>query len=107
MLGLVLERAGGRPYQDLLAERLLTPLGMTCSGVGPAGGGTRLTGHALGRPARCWPLSPAGTSAGRGRGRPGARPDRSGRPAPDRRRRRCSTAASATSTPAGGPKARR
>jgi CubicO group peptidase (beta-lactamase class C family) len=54
LLGLVLERAAGRPYQDLLAERLLEPLGMTCSGVGPAGGGTRLTGHAAGRPAGHW-----------------------------------------------------
>jgi CubicO group peptidase (beta-lactamase class C family) len=50
LLGLVLERATDRPYRDLLTERLLEPLAMTCSGVGAAGGGTRLTGHALGRP---------------------------------------------------------
>ena len=54
LLGLVLERAAGRPYQDLLADLLLGPLGMTCSGVGAAGGGTRLTGHAGGRPADHW-----------------------------------------------------
>jgi D-alanyl-D-alanine-carboxypeptidase/D-alanyl-D-alanine-endopeptidase len=54
LLGLVLERASGRLYQDLLAERLLEPLGMTCSGVGAAGGGTRLTGHAAGRPIAHW-----------------------------------------------------
>jgi serine-type D-Ala-D-Ala carboxypeptidase/endopeptidase len=54
LLGLVLERAAGRPYRDLLAERLLEPLGMTCSGVGAMAGGTRVTGHALGRPAEHW-----------------------------------------------------
>jgi CubicO group peptidase (beta-lactamase class C family) len=54
LLGLVLERASGRSYQDLLAQRLLGPLGMTCSGVGAAGGGTRLTGHVGGKPAGHW-----------------------------------------------------
>jgi D-alanyl-D-alanine-carboxypeptidase/D-alanyl-D-alanine-endopeptidase len=54
LLGLVLERASGQRYQDLLAQRLLGPLGMTCSGVGAAGGGTRLTGHAGGKPAGHW-----------------------------------------------------
>jgi len=54
LLGLVLARAAGRPYQDLLAERLLAPLGMTCSGVGAAAAGTRLTGHANGRPVPHW-----------------------------------------------------
>jgi len=32
-------RASGQRYQDLLAERLLRPLGMTRSGIGGAGGG--------------------------------------------------------------------
>jgi CubicO group peptidase (beta-lactamase class C family) len=50
----VLERASGQPYQDLLAERLLGPLGMTRSGVGGADVGTRLTGHAGGKPAGHW-----------------------------------------------------
>lgn len=54
LLGLVLERASGQRYQHLLAERLLGPLGMTRSGVGAAGGGTRLTGHAGGKPASHW-----------------------------------------------------
>ena len=54
LLGLVLERACGQRYQDLLAERLLGPLGMTCSGIGGAGGGTRLTGHAGGKPTGHW-----------------------------------------------------
>lgn len=54
LLGLALERASGQRYQDLLAERLLGPLGMTRSGVGAAGGGTRLTGHAGGKPAGHW-----------------------------------------------------
>ena len=54
LLGLALERASGQHYQDLLAERLLGPLGMTHSGVGRAGGGTRVKGHADGKPAGHW-----------------------------------------------------
>jgi CubicO group peptidase (beta-lactamase class C family) len=54
LLGLVLERASGQRYRDLLAERLLRPLGMTCSGVGAISGGTRLTGHAGGKQAGHW-----------------------------------------------------
>jgi CubicO group peptidase (beta-lactamase class C family) len=51
LLGLALERASGQRYQDLLAQRLLGPLGMTRTGACAAGGGTRLTGHAGGKPA--------------------------------------------------------
>jgi serine-type D-Ala-D-Ala carboxypeptidase/endopeptidase len=54
LLGLAIERASGRAYQDLLSERLLEPLAMHCTGVGAAGGGTRLTGHAHHRPVRHW-----------------------------------------------------
>jgi D-alanyl-D-alanine-carboxypeptidase/D-alanyl-D-alanine-endopeptidase len=54
LLGLVLERASGRGYQDLLAERLLGPLEMTCSGAGAAGDGTRMTGYAGGKPTGHW-----------------------------------------------------
>jgi serine-type D-Ala-D-Ala carboxypeptidase/endopeptidase len=66
LLGLALERASGQPYQDLLAERLLGPLGMTRSGVGGTGGGTRLTGHAGGKPVGHWDLAlpgPGGVEA--------------------------------------------
>jgi Beta-lactamase len=63
LLGLVLERASGERYQDLLAERLLRPLGMTCSGAGAAGGGIRLTGHAGGKPAGHWDLALPGPGA--------------------------------------------
>jgi serine-type D-Ala-D-Ala carboxypeptidase/endopeptidase len=63
LLGLVLERASGKRYQALLAERLLGPLGMTCSGVGAAGGGTRLTGHAGGQPAGHWDFALPGPGA--------------------------------------------
>jgi serine-type D-Ala-D-Ala carboxypeptidase/endopeptidase len=63
LLGLVLERASGQRYQGLLAQRLLGPLGMTCSGVGGAGGGTRLTGHAGGEPARHWDFALPGPGA--------------------------------------------
>jgi serine-type D-Ala-D-Ala carboxypeptidase/endopeptidase len=54
LLGLVISRASGRAYQDLIAERLLAPLQMHCSSVGAAADGTRLSGHARGRPVRHW-----------------------------------------------------
>ena len=63
LLGLALERATGQRYQDLLAERLLGPLGMTCSGVGGAGGGIRMTGHAGGEPAGHWDFALPGPGA--------------------------------------------
>ena len=63
LLGLVLERASGQRYQDLLAERLLGPLGMTRSGVGGAGGGTRMTGHAGGQPVGHWDFALPGPGA--------------------------------------------
>jgi serine-type D-Ala-D-Ala carboxypeptidase/endopeptidase len=63
LLGLVLERVSGQRFQDLLAERLLGPLGMTCCGVGGAGGGTRMTGHAGGEPAGHWDFALPGPGA--------------------------------------------
>lgn len=45
LLGLVLERASGLSYQELISQRLLEPLAMTCSGTGGSGGGTPLPGH--------------------------------------------------------------
>jgi CubicO group peptidase (beta-lactamase class C family) len=63
LLGLVLERASGQRYRDLLAERLLRPLAMSHSGVGGAGRGTRLTGHAAGKPAGHWDFALPGPGA--------------------------------------------
>jgi CubicO group peptidase (beta-lactamase class C family) len=63
LLGLALERASGKRYQALLAGRLLGPLGMTCSGVGAAGGGTRMTGYAGGKPAGHWDFALPGPGA--------------------------------------------
>jgi serine-type D-Ala-D-Ala carboxypeptidase/endopeptidase len=63
LLGLVLERASGQRYQNLLTERLLRPLGMTRSGVGSAGGGTRMAGHAGGRPVGHWDFALPGPGA--------------------------------------------
>jgi serine-type D-Ala-D-Ala carboxypeptidase/endopeptidase len=62
LLGLVLERASGRDYAALMADRLLAPLSMSRSGVGRAGAGTPLPGHAGGREVRHWdrPLPGAG-----------------------------------------------
>jgi CubicO group peptidase (beta-lactamase class C family) len=65
LLGLVLERASGLSYQELITEALLTPLAMTCSGVGDSGGGTRLPGHADLGPVPHWdqPLGAGGIEA--------------------------------------------
>ena len=49
LLGLILERASGQPYPDLLSERLLEPLGMTSSGAGQRAGTPLLPGHVRGR----------------------------------------------------------
>jgi len=45
LLGLVLERASGLPYEQLMTDRLLTPLGMSRSGVGSNADGIPLPGH--------------------------------------------------------------
>jgi CubicO group peptidase (beta-lactamase class C family) len=45
LLGRVLERASGLAYQDLIAERLLEPLGMSHSGIWSNGRGLSLPGH--------------------------------------------------------------
>ena len=45
LLGLVLERVSGYPYRTLITDRLLLPLGMTCSGSGASSRGTPLPGH--------------------------------------------------------------
>jgi CubicO group peptidase (beta-lactamase class C family) len=65
LLGLVLERASGQSYQTLVADRLLEPLAMTCSGVGSSGGGTPLPGHAGGGEVPHWdqPLGAGGIEA--------------------------------------------
>jgi len=62
LLGLALERASGQDYSQLITGRLLGPLSMTCSGVGRAGGGIPLPGHAREREVPHWdrPLPGAG-----------------------------------------------
>src|SRR6185437_10163300 len=54
LLGLILQRAAGTDYSELLTGRLLAPLGMTHSGVGQRGAGSLLPGHAAGRVAPRW-----------------------------------------------------
>jgi len=54
LLGLVLERASGLTYQELLSQRLLEPLAMTCSGTAGSGGGTPLPGHGYGGEVPHW-----------------------------------------------------
>ena len=54
LLGLILQRASGTDYPVLMTGRLLAPLAMTHSGVGPRGAGTLLPGHAGERQAPRW-----------------------------------------------------
>jgi CubicO group peptidase (beta-lactamase class C family) len=56
VLGLALARVTGRPYGTILAELVLDPLGMTCSGVDGLGGGQRITGYVDGKPAPHWDM---------------------------------------------------
>ena len=65
LLGLVIERASGRPYRELITERLLEPLAMSCSGIGSAGAGVPVPGHANGGEVPHWdqPLGAAGVEA--------------------------------------------
>lgn len=62
LLALALVRASGRTYQQLLEDRVLNQLAMKHTGVGAAGGGTRIQGHAKGRWVPHWdhPLPGAG-----------------------------------------------
>jgi CubicO group peptidase (beta-lactamase class C family) len=55
MLGHLLGRAAGRPYEALLEERLLGPLGLTATGVGGGGPGAEpVPGFRKGRPTPPW-----------------------------------------------------
>jgi CubicO group peptidase (beta-lactamase class C family) len=54
VLGLALERATGTAFGLLLERRLFRPLAMACSGVAGRGSGTRVPGHAGGRPVAPW-----------------------------------------------------
>jgi CubicO group peptidase (beta-lactamase class C family) len=65
LLGLVLERASGQPYEKLISDRLLAPLAMNCSGVGDSGDGIPLPGHNGGGEVPRWdhPLGAGGVEA--------------------------------------------
>jgi len=65
LLALVLERAGGRSFEELITSRLFGPLAMTGSSVGSDGAGTPLPGHAHGREQRRWdqPLGAGGVES--------------------------------------------
>ena len=54
VLSLALERATGTAFGSLLEQRVFRPLGMTCSGVGGRGRGSRVRGYARGRPVTPW-----------------------------------------------------
>ncbi len=54
VLGLVLERAEGLAFGELLQRRIFDPLGMTCSGIPGQGGGTRIQGHVGGGAVGSW-----------------------------------------------------
>jgi CubicO group peptidase (beta-lactamase class C family) len=54
LLGLILQRASGQAYPELLAERLFAPLSMTDTHVGQRDDGRLLPGHASGREVLRW-----------------------------------------------------
>jgi len=54
VLSLALERAAGTAFGSLLEQCVFRPLGMTCSGVAGRGSGSRVRGHARGRPVKQW-----------------------------------------------------
>ncbi len=55
LLGHLLARAAGRPYGDLVAERILTPLGLDSTGIGGCGAGVpTVEGFRKGRPTPPW-----------------------------------------------------
>jgi CubicO group peptidase (beta-lactamase class C family) len=55
LLGHLLSRRAGRPYAALIAERILTPLGMMATRIGSCGDGTpTVRGFRKGRPTPPW-----------------------------------------------------
>ena len=55
LLGHLLARAAGRPYEALVEERLIGPLGLTATGVGGCGPGTTpVAGFRKGKPTPPW-----------------------------------------------------
>ncbi|MEM9032951.1 MAG: serine hydrolase domain-containing protein [Actinomycetota bacterium] len=55
LLGHLLEEAGGRPYVDLLRDRLLEPLGLSATCVGQCAGGAEVVqGMRKGKPVGPW-----------------------------------------------------
>jgi serine-type D-Ala-D-Ala carboxypeptidase/endopeptidase len=54
VLSLALERAARVPFATLAEQRVLLPLGMSCSGIPGQGGGRRIQGHAQGKRVRRW-----------------------------------------------------
>ncbi len=58
LAGHVLERASGRPYPDLLAEKVLVPLGLTATSVGDVPRGADAAhGYRDGQPVTPWQLN--------------------------------------------------
>ncbi len=55
LAGFIVEQASGRPYQDFLAERILSPLQLTQTTVG-ASPGAAARGYRDGRPVALWDL---------------------------------------------------
>jgi serine-type D-Ala-D-Ala carboxypeptidase/endopeptidase len=66
LLGLALERATGRTYSALLHERVLVPLSMTSTRIGPGPDAFRMQGHSRGRSVPHWDFAlpgPGGVEA--------------------------------------------
>ncbi len=54
LLGHLLSHTAGRPYAELLAQRITGPLGLTETMIGVPDGHTAATGHRRGRPTARW-----------------------------------------------------
>jgi D-alanyl-D-alanine-carboxypeptidase/D-alanyl-D-alanine-endopeptidase len=65
LLALVLERASGQSFVELITGQLIEPLAMTCSGIGSTGGGTPIPGHSHGGEVPHWdqPLGAGGVES--------------------------------------------
>ncbi|MGY6501564.1 MAG: serine hydrolase domain-containing protein [Acidimicrobiales bacterium] len=54
LLGHLLARVDGRSYEEAVTDRILGPLGMRSSAMGPCAGAEMVTGHRKGRPTPAW-----------------------------------------------------
>jgi CubicO group peptidase (beta-lactamase class C family) len=63
LVGHIVARAGGQPYADFVAGRILSPLGLTSTSIGGVpSGGPVARGYLAGRPVPAWDLDTMGST---------------------------------------------